>query len=102
MKQASKITRQSPVGTDSWKRIRRERERAFRFLVAIFATTSLLAFMHSRIWAHEVGAASGAAADLEPLLQSTRLHPTTGEHSLKGRDDTDCGYCGIASFRGQI
>ncbi len=60
MKQASKITRQSPIGTDSWKRIRRERERAFRFLVAIFATTSLLAFVHSRIWAHEVG---------EPLLE---------------------------------
>jgi hypothetical protein len=44
--------------------------------------------------------ALGAAADLEPLLQSTRLHPATGEHSSKGREHPDGRYCWIASFRG--
>lgn len=60
MKLAWKITRQLPVDAASWRRIRREHERAFRFMIAIFVSTSLLAFVHSRIWAHEVG---------EPLLE---------------------------------
>ena len=60
MKLAWKITRQLPVDAASWRRIRRERERAFRFMIVIFVSMSLLAFVHSRIWAHEVG---------EPLLE---------------------------------